>query len=197
MAIGESLVAIGVGVNQDPISVPVLAAATLGLVVSACLWWLYFDVSAHVAEEALEDAEGEAQSRLARDSYTYLHFPIVVSVIFLSLGLKKTLQYVSDTDHHHLTDPLTGLPLVVLFLGPAVYLLAHVAFRARNTGVWNRQRTVAAVVLLALVTVGWHTPALVSLGGVAVVLVALVAYELVAFGEHREEIRERRARPRA
>jgi low temperature requirement protein LtrA len=193
VAIGESVVALGVGVNENPISVPVLVGATLGFVVSGCLWWLYFDVSAHVAEECLEQAQGEERSRLARDAYTYLHFPIVVSVIFLALGLKKTLQYVADSDHHHLTDALTGLPLIGLYAGPALYLLAHVGFRARNTGAWNRPRTVAAAILMALLPLGWRIPALASLGVVAAVLVGLIAYELVVFGEHREEIRERRA----
>ena len=98
------------------------------------LWWRYFDVDAHVAEHALAAIQGQERSRPARDSYTYLHLPLVTSIIFLALGLKKALEYVSDTAHHDLADPLTGVPLVTLYGGTAVYLLGHVAFRHRNIG---------------------------------------------------------------
>ena len=170
---------------------PVLVGALLGVTVAAALWWLYFDVVARVAEEVLSTAEGEARSKLARDSYTYLHFPLVVSVIFIALGLKKALEYVADTENHDLGDPLTGVPLLAMCVGVAVYLLAHVAFRWRNVHTWNTHRTVAAVVLLAVVPVGWQVPALASLGLVAGVLVALVTYEVVRFGEAREQVRHR------
>ncbi|MEO5853600.1 MAG: low temperature requirement protein A [Nocardioides sp.] len=191
VAIGESMVALGVGVAAAPLSVPVLTGAVLGIAVSGALWWLYFDVVARVAEEVLAASEGEARSRLARDSYTYLHFPLVVSVIFIALGLKKTLEYV--VDHDHLGAALTGVPLLAMYLGVAVYLLAHVAFRWRNVHSWNPHRTIAALVLMALVPVAWRLPAIASLGLVAGVLVALVTYEVVRFGEARDLVRHRSA----
>ncbi|MEO6471355.1 MAG: low temperature requirement protein A [Aeromicrobium sp.] len=189
VALGESLVAIGVGVTGKPVSIAVIVAAVLGVVISVCLWWLYFDVVAHVAEGVLTSTQGEARSLLARDSYTYLHFPIVISIIFLALGLKKTLTYVSDTDHHTLTDALTGVPLVALYVGVAVHLLGHVAFRRRNVGSWNIHRSIAALALLILIPVAWHLPALASLALVAATLTALVAYEVVRFGEARDQVR--------
>jgi len=97
VALGESLVALGVGVDKMPLSLAVVTAAVLGVAIAVSMWWLYFDVVAHVAEGVLSRTQGEARSRLARDSYTYLHFPIVASIIFLALGLKKVLEYVSDT----------------------------------------------------------------------------------------------------
>jgi len=98
------------------------------------LFDLVFVSDAHVAEHALAAIQGQERSRPARDSYTYLHLPLVTSIIFLALGLKKALEYVSDTAHHDLADPLTGVPLVTLYGGTAVYLLGHVAFRHRNIG---------------------------------------------------------------
>ncbi len=68
VALGESLVAIGVGVAEQPVSVAIIAASTLGIAVTVSLWWLYFDVVAHVAERVLTAAQGEDRSRLARDS---------------------------------------------------------------------------------------------------------------------------------
>ncbi len=189
VALGESLVAIGVGVTDEPVSMAVIIASLLGIVVSVSLWWLYFDVVAPVAEGVLSSTQGDERSVLARDSYTYLHFPIVISIIYIALGLKKTLSYVSDTAHHDLSDALTGTPLVALYAGVAVHLLGHVAFRRRNVGTWNPHRTIAAVLLLVLLPVAWHLPALASLALVALVLAALVAYEVRQFGEAREQVR--------
>ncbi len=70
VALGESLVAIGVGVAEQPVSVAVITASALGIIVAVSLWWLYFDVVAHVAEGVLTSAQGEERGRLARDSYT-------------------------------------------------------------------------------------------------------------------------------
>jgi low temperature requirement protein LtrA len=189
VALGESLVAIGVGVSGQALTGAVILAAVIGVAIAVALWWLYFDVVAHVAERTLAAARGEERTRLARDSYTYLHFPIVVSIIFIALGMKKVLEYVADTHHHDLGDALTGTPLVALYGGVAVYLLAHVAFRRRNVGSWNPHRTIAAAILLLLLPIAWRVPAIAALGGVAAVLVLLVVYELVRFGAAREEVR--------
>lgn len=189
VALGESLVAIGVGVAEQPVSVAVITASALGIIVAVSLWWLYFDVVAHVAEGVLASAQGEERSRLARDSYTYLHFPIVISIIFIALGLKKVLEYVSDVEHHNLTDALTGVPLIALYGGVAVHLLGHVAFRRRNVGTWNPHRSAVAVAILLLLPVAWQLPALASLALVAGLLAALVGYEVVRFGTARKEVR--------
>ncbi len=189
VALGESLVAIGVGVAERPVSTAVIAASVFGIVMAVSLWWLYFDVVAHVAERVLTSATGQERSTLARDSYSYLHFPIVVSIIFIALGLKKVLEYVSDTEAHDLGDALTGTPLVALYGGVAVHMFGHVAFRRRNTGTWNPHRTAVAGVLLLLLPIAWQLPALASLGVVAGLLAGLVAYEVVRFGEARERVR--------
>ncbi len=189
VALGESLVAIGVGVADEPVSYAVIAASVLGMVVAVSLWWLYFDVVARVAERVLESRQGEERSRLARDSYTYLHFPIVSSIIFVALGLKKVMEYVSDEEHHDLSDPLVGVPMVALFAGVAVYLLGHVAFRRRNVGSWNPHRTLTAALLLVLIPVAMRIPALAALALLAAALAALVTYEVLRFRQPRAQVR--------
>jgi low temperature requirement protein LtrA len=190
VALGESLVAIGVGVSAQPVSVPVIVASVLGFLVAVNLWWLYFDVVARVAEHVLAKAQGAERSRLARDSYTYLHIPIVLSIVFIALGLKKVLEYVSDGTEHQLTDPLTGVPLVALYAGVSIHLLGHVGFRKRNVGTWNPHRTVVAVLLLVLIPVAWRVPALAALAIVAGLLSALVGYELIRFRAARDKVRK-------
>ena len=110
VALGESIVAVGAGVADEPITAAVVARGVLGLGVSVALWWVYFDVVALVAERVLLRLEGEPRSRLARDSYTYLHFPMLAGIVYLALGMKKVLEYVADTEHHDLSDPLPGCP---------------------------------------------------------------------------------------
>jgi len=189
IAIGESIVAIGVGATEFPISGPILLTVVLGLAISLTLWWTYFDVVAPVAERTLVRAEGQERVRLARDSYTYLHFPMVVGVIYLALGLKKVVSYVADSSHHELSDPLTGMPLVAMYGGVALYLFAHVAFRLRNVHSINVQRVVVAAACVILIPVAWQLPALASLGLLCVLLIALVCYEVVRYADARQAVR--------
>ncbi len=189
VAIGESIVAIGLGVGDTPLTSAVLLAALLGLVVSVCLWWLYFDVVALVAERVLADLPADERPRLARDSYTYLHFPMVAGIVFLALGMKKVVTYVADTDHHELTEALHGLPLYALFGGAILYLLGHIGFRLRNIGSLSRTRASAVVTLAVLLPLAAHVPAIVALGLVAAVLAVLVAFEAWRYSVGRDAIR--------
>ena len=189
VALGESIVAIGVGVAELPISWPIIAASVLGLTVAASLWWAYFDVVSIVAERMLRRAEGEERARLARDAYSYLHMPMVAGVVLVALGIEKVLEYVGDTKAHGLSDPLPLLPLGALYGGVSLYLLAHSAFKYRT---WHRvtgRRLVVALLLGALSPVAGKLPALAALGLLTLVLVAMIASEAVQYSELREQVR--------
>lgn len=181
IALGESLVALGLSAAGEELTPGLIAAAALGVVVVSALWWLYFDIVAIAAERMLASLQGAARAAMARDSYSYLHLPMLFGIVLVALGLKKTLL--------GLDEPLKMIPAVALFGGLAIYLIAHVAFRLRNMGSLNVQRLVAAAVLLALLPVGLIVPALLSLALATVVLVALVTYETVRFREARHYFR--------
>ena len=189
IALGESIVAIGQGVAREPISWPVIAASVLGLTVAGCLWWAYFDVISLIAERVLRRAQGEVRTRLARDAYSYWHLPMIAGIVLLALGLKKVLEYVSDTSHHTLSEALDPLPLAALYGGVALFLLGHVAFTYRVEHLVKVQRVVTAVLVLALIPLAAQIPALAALTLVAVILVALIALESVWFRDSRERIR--------
>ena len=112
IALGESIVAIGIGAAGIDLGGRVVLAAILGVVVSAALWWSYFDVVAIVAERKMTEAKGVARSRIARDSYSYLHLPMVAGIILLALGVKKTIG--------HVDEPLESVPAVALCGGVAL-----------------------------------------------------------------------------
>jgi len=189
VALGESIVAIGVGVTALPISGPIVLASVLGLTVAACIWWAYFDVVALMAERVLRRAQGEERTRLARDAYSYVHLPIVAGVVLLALGLTEVLEHVGDGSHHDLSEALPVLPLVALFGGVALFLLGEVAFKYRVVRRVTPHRMIAVVLLLALIPAGARVPALGALALVAVVMVALIAFESVRYAEIREQVR--------
>jgi low temperature requirement protein LtrA len=181
IALGESIVAIGAGAEYG-VDAGVVVAAVLGIAVAAALWWLYFDVVALVAERRLHNARaGREQNEIARDSFSYLHLPMVAGIVLLALGMKKTLE--------HVGDPLELVPAVAAMGGTALYLLAHVAFRWRNVHRLSVQRLACAAVLLALIPLAVEIPALATLAVVAGLLAAVIAYETVRFAELRDRLR--------
>jgi low temperature requirement protein LtrA len=181
IALGESIVAIGVGAEHG-VDAGVIGAAVLGTALAAAIWWLYFDVVAIVAARRLARAEvGRPQNAMARDSYSYLHFPMVAGIVLIALGMKKTLG--------HVEDPLKLVPAAALLGGAALYLLAHVAFRYRHVHTLNTRRLGLAIVLVALVPVAGELPALALLAILVALLVVLIAYETRSYGESRARVR--------
>jgi low temperature requirement protein LtrA len=181
IALGESIVAIGLGVGGD-LTFGQGAAAVVGIGLAAAMWWLYFDVVALVAARRLVRAPvGRHQNEMARDSYSYLHFPMVAGVVLVALGMKKTLG--------HVEDPLELVPAFAVLGGLAMYLMAHVAFRYRHIHTLNIQRTLLAGILLALLPVATEVPALATVAGVTVLVWILIAYETRSYGENRARVR--------
>jgi low temperature requirement protein LtrA len=181
IALGESIVAIGIGAEHG-VDAGVVTAAVLGMVIAAMLWWMYFDVVALVSERRLVEApEGLERNRMARDSFSYLHFPMIAGIILVALGLKKTLE--------HVDEPLKLVPAFALLGGTALYSLAHVAFRWRNVHTLNTRRLGIAVLLLALLPLAIEIPALATVAIVSALLVALVALETHNYGDARDRLR--------
>jgi low temperature requirement protein LtrA len=181
IALGESIVAIGLGVGDD-LTFGQGAAAVLGVGLAAAMWWLYFDVVALVAARRLERAEvGRRQNEMARDSYSYLHFPMIAGIVLIALAEKKTI---GDT-----SEPLKIVPAFALLGGLAMYLLAHVAFRYRNVHSLNSARLITALVYLALLPLAVEIPALTMSVIATAIFCALIAYEAIRFSDARERIR--------
>lgn len=190
IAIGESIVAAGVGIEDAPITWRLLLGALLGIATAIALWWTYFDVVALVAERTLSRLTGDDRTRLARDTFTYLHMPVVVGIIYLALGTKVALMQVATVaDGEH--AKFSGAALFALYGGAALYLLAMSAVRWRDVGSPNVPRIVVALVLAGVgvgAEVGRLT-GLVNLAFVSGILIALVAYETVRHKEARQAIR--------
>jgi low temperature requirement protein LtrA len=181
IALGESIVALGVGAGGLELDAGLITAALLGIAIAGAMWWAYFDLVALVAERRLRTAPRDEQVRIARDSFTYLHLPMVAGIVVFALGVKKTLAHV---DHE-----LDTVPAVALCGGAAVYFLALSAFKRRNIGSFNYPRLVAGSALVVLAPIATAIPALLAVALVAAISVALVSYEFVAYAEARDRIR--------
>jgi low temperature requirement protein LtrA len=187
IALGEGIVALGLGAPRE-LDAGVIAAGLLGLSIACALWWAYFDVVAIVAERKLQELAGtNAQLRMARDSYSYLHLPMVAGIVLFAVGVKKTMGDVGE--------PLKLVPAVALCGGVALYLLAHVLFRLRNVRTLSRRRLVVAVGLVAFVPAAVELPALATLAAVAAACAGLIAYEAIRYAEARDRVRHAQAEP--
>jgi low temperature requirement protein LtrA len=181
IALGESIVAIGVGAPTD-VTTGVVTAAALGIALVSAMWWAYFDVaSTLVARRLVEEPEGRTRNEMARDAYSLLHYPMIAGIVLVALGLKSALT--------HVADELATVPAFALVGGFALYLLAHVAFKLRTLRSLNRERLFVALVLLALVPAARGLPAVATLACVACLIWLLLAYETLRFSELRNRVR--------
>jgi low temperature requirement protein LtrA len=181
VALGETIVALGVGADVG-LTLGVAAAAVLGMVLVSELWWVYFDVVAIANVRRLVNAtHGQEQNAMARDVYSYLHFPLVAGIVIAAFGLHETLA--------HVKEPLDDVAAFALLGGVAIYLLGHVAVRLRGAHTWNWRRLVLAGLLLALVPLAGELDSLAILAVVTALLAGLIVLETRTYGPNRTQVR--------
>jgi low temperature requirement protein LtrA len=195
IALGESVVAIGIGAAGVTLTPSIVAAAVLGIVVITSLWWAYFDIYAVGAHRRLSATQGVERAQLARDYYSYLHLPMIAGIVLFALGLKKTIE--------HVGDPLATVPATALCGGLSLYFLTHVALRIRLVRTTRRTtaerpgwigpgRLVTGLVMLAVLPASLEASALTALVLVTAVCCALIAYDVIHYREERTQVREAR-----
>jgi len=123
IALGESIVAVGVATSDLNRDASYALSVVIALVGVVALWWAYFDFTATAAERSLARATPDRRASLARDVFTYFHYPIVLGIILYAVAAKKTLE------HPH--DPLSAAGRWALGLGLALFLLAFALMRYR------------------------------------------------------------------
>jgi low temperature requirement protein LtrA len=196
IALGESIVAIGLAAAGVAPTSDLVASALLGVAVIAALWWAYFDVVAVLAAQQLSQTTGIRRARLARDGYSYLHMPMIAGVVLFALGLKITA--------HDAMEPLTVVPAVALCGGLSLYFFAHVVMRVRlvytlrqttseRPGWIGPGRLAAAIGTVAMIPATLELPALTALALLAALCWALILWDVRHYREQRVEVR--RARP--
>lgn len=167
VALGESIVAIGVGAEDLALDWSTLLAGLVAMLLISSLWWAYFDADAAASERALHAAPGAARSRLAQDVYSYLHIPLVLGVVLAALGLEKMIE--------HTDEPLEPVPAVALGVGIALFFAGLSAIRLRRGASPGVSSLVPVVVAAATPVVAIGIPSLPAVALLAVVVAVVVA----------------------
>jgi low temperature requirement protein LtrA len=170
IALGESIVAIGIGAGHEALSFRLFGTVLLGLGLAAALWWSYFASDEERAERALESVASLNQRLLlAVRAYFFAYVPMLLGIIALSAGVKLSIGEVT-----HRLDP--G-PALTLAAGVALFLAGDVAFR-RALGIGPlAYRAAAAAVALATAVLGIYAAAAVQLVALIAVLLGMLAPE--------------------
>jgi low temperature requirement protein LtrA len=174
IAIGESIVAVGVGASERPLDLELAFVAAVGLALSAALWWAYFGGDDARAETALAASSPERRPQLAIEAFGYWHFVLLLGVIAVAAAEKTVIA-----------RPFDALELaqgVALGGGVAAYLLGDVLFRhslAIGAAGWRAVAAVLAVATIPLALVA----AVLQLTVLVAVLAAVFAAEARSVGE--------------
>jgi low temperature requirement protein LtrA len=169
VALGESIVAVGIGIAGLPLNPGLFGAAVLGLALAAAMWWVYFLGDEEGAERAMSGASDEQRFRLAINAYFFAYIPILLGVITTAAGVERSIGEATER-----SDIGSAL---LLAAGVAMYLAGEVAFR-RVMGIGPvGYRAAAAVVALATVALGTLVAAIAQLAALVVVVVAALGAE--------------------
>jgi low temperature requirement protein LtrA len=175
ICLGESIVAIGVGAIGGggggagrPLSAELVLAVSLGLLITVGMWWTYFARFAQAAEDRLRHHQDPVLA--ASDGYSYIHLVIVAGIIVFAVGVKLLVR-------GPVGSPMPDAARLALCGGVAVYLVGHVAFRARLVGSIGYEKLLAAAALMVLYAVGGEFPAWTMAGAVAAIVALLCASE--------------------
>jgi low temperature requirement protein LtrA len=189
IALGEAFISIGIGATGIGIGLGEIVAAILGLLVATSFWLAYFDFFSIRGERILRDVQSAERVALARDAYTYSHFPMVVGIVLFAFAMKDIVG--------HVGEELDAVAAFALCGGSALYLLTYSAIRIRilRRVVLRGGRVVAALAFLLVLPLATMVPALAALALVAAVWLGLHTYELVWWRAARAEARSMLASP--
>ena len=168
IALGETLIVAGAGVVDQTWSGDLISVAVLAVLITCGLWWTYFPKAKPALEHAMASLGGAAQSSLARDVFSLLHFPMLCGVIIYAFALEEAVA--------HPGDPLPFVGRLALALGFSLFVGGMAAAIWRATGKLLVARVILTLVTALAVMLLANVSPLVSLGAVfvAVVLIAVL-----------------------
>jgi low temperature requirement protein LtrA len=167
VALGETIVSVGVTARGDALSASRLAAVAAAFVLACGLWWVYFHFAASAVHHAV--ATAKVQTDVIRQVLAYGHLGFIASIVAVAVGLAEVVHYPTKHLHFDVAALLIG--------GTALYLALFGYTRWRMFGTLATTRLIAAGVTLLLLVLVPVSPALVILALVALVVVALNAVE--------------------
>jgi low temperature requirement protein LtrA len=168
IALGESVVGIGVGAKAEPFGLPLILACLLGLTLCISLWWVYFESDDSLAEHALAAATGAARMRIAMMGYGYAHLFLILGIVISAAGIKQMIA--------QLNNPSQAAAWSV-GVGVALYLCGQAWFRQIAGIKHSRSRLLAGVVVLATIPLGLYLGGFTQIAAMVVGLVLLKMFD--------------------
>ena len=170
VAFGESVADIGIGAAKESVTAGLAICATLGLALTASLWWAFFGTGDDDrAEVTLTSADPAARPWLVLSAYFYAYIPMLLGVVATAAGLKHALQH-----------PATGLPAgpaLALAGGVTLFLAGDEAFRHVLRIGTPRYRAAGAAIALAAWPAAIALPATAGIALLAAVVAGALAVE--------------------
>jgi low temperature requirement protein LtrA len=171
IALGESVVAIGMGVDVEHLTAVTVAVVVLALALPAALWWTYFTDDARTTEAALAAAEPGARARLALRT-GFAHIPLMLGVVITAAGIHSAVAHPGDRSSWAAALALAG--------GVVVFLAGTAEIRhALKTGP-VRGRLVTGAAVLATIPIGVWVNSGLHLAAMVAVLAAMLAADRLA-----------------
>jgi low temperature requirement protein LtrA len=164
VALGESILAVGVTFSNEPWSAGAVAAFVLGFTATVALWWLYFSRQAEAGATTI--AESDDAARLGRAGYAYAHAIMVAGVIVVAVAIEETVA--------HPGGSTSAAAACVILGGPALFLAGNAVFKFALTGHVPHSRFLAITALALLAPLALIVSPLV-LSAAATLIVAAVA----------------------
>jgi low temperature requirement protein LtrA len=171
IVLGESVLAVVLGVSKVSWDAGSAAAAVAGFLVAAAIWWLYFDF--------LDEGALSARGIFGGLTYVYVNYFLVAGLAALGAGVKLAIL-ASGGDHAYDDTawvPCAGLALAMFGLGVIQLVAGSVVV---DSDVVLRFSTAA----LALLLIPLGLSPLAAVWVLAVVLVAEVVFELARHEAH-------------
>jgi len=169
VALGESIVALGIGAEGLAVDLPLVVVVSLGFGLSACLWWAYFRGDDERAERALAAAPTERRPRLSINAFGYAHYVMLLGIVAIAAALKKATG--------HAFDPFTFAQALGLAGGLMLFLAGDALFR-RSLDIGRIDiRSAVAILVLASIPLGTEIAAFAQLGALVLLMVIALSAE--------------------
>jgi len=167
IAIGESVVAVGIGLGTIALPAGRIATALLGLALAAGLWWLYFNGEEQRAEQAMDRAPYERRAWLALNGFGYVFLPVLGGIVLVAAGMKlAVVRY----------DEPAGLATAVFLAGGvAAYAIGLALFRWVLGSGPLLLRALIGILAVPTVWLGVAINPVVQISALVVILIAGIA----------------------
>lgn len=171
IALGESLIVAAAGLVGSDLTLTLLTVGLLAVMITCALWWSYFPYVKPLLESGLIRTEASDEGPMARDAFSFGHFPLLCGIIAISSAIEVAVL-----------DPTAPLPLkvrVAMASGLFLFTVAAAYAQWRTVGILPRMRlfvivVTGATIVLVAGTLPWVTLLIAFVGVTGVVIVEYV-----------------------